>query len=151
MQTEVAVAELEPGLAAELVGRGERVPGLLRASPATLLVAESGQRVEDAAEVGRHVQAEHLEVVADVDDRGHARGIDRLDDAAQETSAPDAAREHRDLHVRASSLRYLRVNLPTQSRTRSRSSCVSTSSRMPGSASRAARRWSANRCALPGP
>ena len=54
--------------AAELAGSRERVPGLSRSTPAPLLVVESGERVEHRVEVGRDVQAEHLDVVPDVPD-----------------------------------------------------------------------------------
>src|SRR5207302_5727128 len=46
MKSEIAVAELEPGLTAEPLDRVEGVPGLLRATPTALLVAQAGQRVE---------------------------------------------------------------------------------------------------------
>ena len=41
MQADVAVAELEPGLAAELRDRSERLPGLVGPAPAALLVGEA--------------------------------------------------------------------------------------------------------------
>ena len=57
-----------------------------------------GERVEDGVEVGRDVQAEHLDVVADVADDRHARRVDGLDEPAREAGAADAAGEERDLH-----------------------------------------------------
>ena len=72
VEADVAVAELEPGLVvAELLRRLERVPGLAAPAPAALLVVHVGERVEQAVEVRRDVQAEHLGVVADVADHGH--------------------------------------------------------------------------------
>ena len=81
----------------------ERVPGLVGAAPAALLVGHARERVEDAVEVGRDVQAEHLDVVADVADHRHVGRVDDRDDAAQEARAADAAREHGDLHAAAPS------------------------------------------------
>ena len=72
----------------------ERVPGLVGAPPAALLVGDAGERVEDAVEIGRDVQAEHLDVVAHVAYDGYVVRFDYRDDAAQEPRAADAAREH---------------------------------------------------------
>src|SRR5205823_4898921 len=78
MKAEVEIAEAKPRLAAEARDRSERVPRLAGATPAALLVAEIGQRVEDAVEVGRHVQTEHIQVVADVADDRDVLGWARL-------------------------------------------------------------------------
>ena len=90
MEAEVAVAEPEPRLAAELAGRLERVPGLVGAAPAALLVGDARERVEDAVEVGRDVQAEHLDVVADV---AYDGDVVRVDDS--ETRRAGTARRRR--------------------------------------------------------
>ena len=79
--------------------RLERVPGLVGAAPAALLVGEPGERVEDAVEVGRDVQAEHLDVVRHVAYDGNVAWIDDTEQAAQEPRAADAAREDGDLHA----------------------------------------------------
>ena len=71
VEAEVAVAEPEPVLAAERGDGRERLPGLACPAPAPLLVVQAGERVEDAVEVGRDGEPEHLEVVADVADHGH--------------------------------------------------------------------------------
>ena len=105
MQADVAVAELEPRLAAVCGRRLERVPRLVRAPPATLVVRQPGECVEHAVEVGRDRETEDLEIVADVDDRGHVCGVEHVDETAQETRATDAACENGDLHARASLLR----------------------------------------------
>ena len=52
VQPEVAVAEPEPRLAAELADGLERVPGLVGAAPALRLVEPPGEGVEDRVEVG---------------------------------------------------------------------------------------------------
>ena len=91
VEADVSVAELEPGLLAELLRSSERVPGLVCAPPAALLVGESRQRVEQRVEVRRDVQAEDLDVVADVPDDRQLAG--HLDETACEAGAPDAAGE----------------------------------------------------------
>src|SRR5205814_5566631 len=58
MEPDVAVAETEPRVAAEASRLLERVPRLVRAAPAALLVAEAGEPVENAVEVRRDVPAE---------------------------------------------------------------------------------------------
>src|SRR5690242_9607550 len=51
MQAEVAVAEPEPRVAAELLDARECIPRLVRATPAALLVRDSCERVEHAVEI----------------------------------------------------------------------------------------------------
>src|SRR5262245_41206909 len=53
VKPEVAVAEPEPVLAAELRDGRERVPRLVRSSPAAFLVGDPGERVEDAVQIRR--------------------------------------------------------------------------------------------------
>ena len=77
----------------------ERVPRLVRSAPAAFLVREAGQRVEDAVEVRRDVQAEDAPrssptLPITVTSRG---SID-VDEPAQEARAADAAAEDDDLH-----------------------------------------------------
>ncbi len=102
MHAKVAVTELEPRLAAELGHDLHRLPGLVRATPAALLVGNSGERVEDAVEVGRDMEAEHFDVVTDVADHRHRRRLHDLDEAAQKPRAADAAGKHHCLrHLEA--------------------------------------------------
>jgi hypothetical protein len=82
VQSEVPVAEPEPSLAAERLHRLECMPRLVRTAPATLVVGQIRQCVEDAVEVGRGEETEDLDVVADVDDRRDARRVDDVDEAA---------------------------------------------------------------------
>ena len=91
MQAEVAVAEPEPALAGELGHRLERVPRLRRAAPAALVVGDARETVEDAVEVGAHVQAEDLDVVRNVPYDGDVVWIDYSGHASKEPSSPDAA------------------------------------------------------------
>src|SRR5262249_10225051 len=145
VQAEIAVAELEPVRAVEQRHGLEGVPRLAGATPTAPLVCDAGQRVEHAVEVGRHAEAEELEVVADIHDGSHALAAERLDERANELRAAEAAAQREDLHARTSSV--LRVFGPTCGARRSRSSRVSTSSRKPGSVSRR----KPKRAALPGP
>ena len=128
VEPEIAVAEPEPVLAAERGDGGERLPGLSGAAPASLLVVQAGERVEDAVEVGRDREAEHVEVVADVPDHRHAGRIDGADEPAREAGAADAAGEERDLHSASSRPIAACVRGPARRPIRARSSSVSTSS-----------------------
>ena len=65
----------------------ERVPRLAGAPPAALLVGEPGERVEHGVEIGRDVQAEHLDVVADVADHRQV-GRRQRPRAGRRASAP---------------------------------------------------------------
>ncbi len=128
VETEIAVAEPEPVLAAERRDRLEGAPALVRAAPTSLLVVQAGQRVEDAVEIRRDGHPEHLEVVADVADHGHVRGVDRRRQAAREPGAADAPGQERDPHSSLSAPSAACVRGPTLSASRSRSARVSTSS-----------------------
>ena len=158
MEPQVAVAEREPVLAAERAGRLECAPGLVAAAPAAPLVGDARERVEDRVEVGRDVQAEHLDVVADVADHARRGGSCDVDDAADEARAADAAGKNCDVHTRlpSSSARHACVRGPARSWSRVRSSIVSTSSARFGSATDTASIPSEAACAqnrseLPGP
>ena len=68
MNGKVAIAKAEPVLAAE---RGERLherPRLVAPAPSELRVVEAGERVHQRVGVGRDMQAEMLEIVADIGD-----------------------------------------------------------------------------------
>ena len=105
MEADVEVAEHEPALPAPGPRRLERLPRLARPPPAALGVVQAGEAVEDGVEVGRDVEPEHLEVVADVaDDRQLARP-EHVVQPGRELGAADAAREENDIHaVRAATL-----------------------------------------------
>ena len=100
VEPEVAVAEPEPVLAAERGHGRERLPGLARAAPASFLVVQAGERVEDAVEVGRDGEAEHVEVVAHVPDHGHVLRID----GARRGRVRSGRRRHRRRGARPSQL-----------------------------------------------
>ena len=96
---QVAVAESEPrghAVAVEGVDRGE---GLALEAPAQRGVVGVGERVRDAVEVGADPQPVELVVVARVDDRGDRRGIDDVDQPAEEAGGPDTSGQS-DEHAR---------------------------------------------------
>src|SRR5262249_28077814 len=117
VKPDVAVAEPEPRLPAEVGNRAERVPALVGPAPAPLLVGETGERVEHAVEIGRDVKAEHLDVVPYVAYDADVVRFDYREDAAEEPRTPDAAREDGRLHAAAptrSVVRTLRVRGPSR-------------------------------------
>ena len=94
MEGEVAVAEEEPGLAAERRQRRHEGAALPRPPPAGLLVREPGEGVGERVEIGADFQAEMLEVVAGVGhDREAAGVVQHVAEAERELGAADAARE----------------------------------------------------------
>jgi hypothetical protein len=95
VEAEVPVAEREPRLAAEAAGGRERVRRLVAHAPAALLVEEPGERVEDGVEVGRDVEPEDLDVVADVHDRRDLRGPRRPCERVHEPGAAEPSAEDR--------------------------------------------------------
>ena len=119
----------------------------------------AGERVEDAVEVGRDVEAEHLDVVADVADDRQLGRVDRLGQRAREAvrrrGRPRGRRPSRGEPARSASS-AARCAAPSRPSSRSRSASVSTSSTRFGIAaiaastpSRSAR--ARNRSALPRP
>ena len=100
VEPEVAVAEPEPVLSSPARRRLERVPGLVGSSPAALGVDEPAERVEQAVEVGRDVQAEDLDVVSDVADDGQLARLRGPREPTREACAAAAAREQDDLSRR---------------------------------------------------
>jgi hypothetical protein len=154
MKPEIAVPELEPGVATEFRCRAERVPRLTGATPAALLVGEAGERVEDRVEVRRHMQSEHLDVVRHVAYYGKVVWIAYSEKPAEEPRSTHSAREHGRLHAAAASrsaVSTLRVCAPSRAASRSRSAIVSTSSMRFGESMRRDSPSAANRAALPGP
>ena len=66
---------------------------LVAPPPAALGVEDAGERVEHGVEVGRHVEAEHLDVVSDVADHRQVSGSRRLRQREGEARAAEASRE----------------------------------------------------------
>src|SRR5690348_5298086 len=98
MQTDVEIPQPEPALSAPGRGGRERVPGLARPPPAAFLVVQVGKRVENRVEVRRDMEAEHLDVVADVADHGELTGREGGLEAAREAGPADTPGEKGDLH-----------------------------------------------------
>ena len=67
-------------------------------TPTALPVDQPGERVEQAVEVGRDVEAEDLDVVADVSDYGELVLAEHAGETAREAGAAASAREEDDLH-----------------------------------------------------
>src|SRR6185437_9094761 len=153
MEPEVAVSELEPGLAPELLDRVARVPRLVCTPPAALLVAQAGERVEQRVEVGRDVEAVHLQVVADVRDHGNVARRDDLGQRLNEARAADAACQNGDSHLAAKRRlsSAVRVRSPRRPSSGSRSLKVSTSAARFGISTSRDGASARNRSALPGP
>src|ERR1700730_8296325 len=74
MSSEIAVAELEPGFAAQRLQRRHEGPGLATPAPSELRVVDPAESVEEGVEegvdIGRNREAEMLEIVAGVGDHG---------------------------------------------------------------------------------
>ena len=149
VEAEVAVAETKPALAAPLPSGLERAPRLDGAAPASLAVDQARERVQQAVEVGRDVNAEELEVVADVADHGQLVRAEHSGEPAREAGASASARQQDDLH--AGTARSALVLGPTRRTMRSRSSSSSTSNASSGIETRANGACARKRSALPGP
>ena len=96
VRRQIAVAELEPGLAAEPLHRRHEIPGFAGKAPAALRIVLVGQRVEHRVDVGRDVQAEMDEIVRGVDDDGKLVGRQHGRKTARELAAADAAGQCED-------------------------------------------------------
>jgi len=70
LQGQVFIAQLEPGLAAQLLERRHEIPGLAIAAPTGLRVVPARERVEHGVEVRRDMQPQVLEIVAGIDHHG---------------------------------------------------------------------------------
>ena len=91
MNREVAIAEAEPILAAERRERFHERPGLVLPAPSELRVVEASKRVHQRVGVRRDMQAEMLEIIADIgDDKQIVRRHDPAE-AQRELGAPDAS------------------------------------------------------------
>ena len=148
VETEVQVAEPEPVLAAPGGGGGERVPRLTGAAPAPLLVVQPGERAEERVEIRRHVEPEHLDVVADVSDDRQLAGRERRGKPAREPRAADAAREEPPSRRERE---QCPCSPPARPPRRSRSASLSTSSTSSGARRRQRMRGrgTAPRCPAP--
>src|ERR1700722_8435546 len=93
MNRKVAIAKAKPILAAKRRERFHERPCFVLPAPAELRIVEAGERVHQRVGVGRDMQAEMLEIIADIGDDDE---ILRLRDPAQaqrELGAADAAGE----------------------------------------------------------
>src|SRR6516162_11433526 len=92
MNRQVAIAKPEPILAAERRERFHERPGLVPPTPSELRIVEARKRVHQRVDVRRDMQAEMLEIIADI---GHDEQIVPRHDPAQaqrELGAANASR-----------------------------------------------------------
>src|SRR5579871_664044 len=96
MNRKIAVAKAEPVLAAER-GKGlhER-PGFVLPAPTEFCIVEAGKRVHERVGVRRDMQAEMLEIIANIGDDDEIFGLDDPAQAQRELGAADAAGERDD-------------------------------------------------------
>src|SRR5438034_443865 len=113
MRGEVAVAQVEPRLGAEVAHRLEAAERLSRQAPAARRVQPARERVHHGVEVGGDVEAPDLGVVTGVADHGERIPGARGREAAQELRRARAARDRGQAHV-------TRAWLPAGSRGRCR-------------------------------
>ena len=109
---EVAVAEVEPHLRAELAQRVHHREGVAAQAPAAL-VDQVGEPEGDEVGVGGDVRAVDLDVVAGVRDHGEPRGLDDVEHAPRELGAAGAAGEDDDI-CRFQSLPRVRRAAPSR-------------------------------------
>jgi hypothetical protein len=99
VQADVAIAEDEPVGAAEPPHDAERLPRVAVDAPALLGMDDAGERVEARVQVRRDVQAQQLDVVADVADDRHGLGADRVGQPEREAGPADATGQQRHTQV----------------------------------------------------
>ena len=97
VRRQVAVADLEPRLLAQLGQLAERRQRVAAHAPAEFAL-ESGKGVDDRVDVGRDVQPMPLEVVADVADGGDVRRVGGAAQPFEESGGAHAAGQHGDAH-----------------------------------------------------
>ena len=96
VQREIAIAEAEPCLHAEILRGVHEMPALVAPPPAGIGVRLSGQGIDERVHVRRDVKAKVFEVVSRVDDKGDLVRLENLRETERELGAADAAgkREH---------------------------------------------------------
>src|SRR5437016_4247744 len=100
MGGQIAVAEVEPGLAAEAPEGLHKAPGLVPPAPAELEVVDAGEGVEQGVDVGRDRKSQMLEVVAGIGDDNQRLGRQYAVEAERQLGAADAARQREDQPLR---------------------------------------------------
>ena len=100
MGREIAVAEVEPGLAAEASQRLHKGPGLVAPAPAELRIVEAGEGVEQGVDIGRDREPQMLEIVAGIGDDGQRAGRQDAIEAERQLGAADPARQRKHKTLR---------------------------------------------------
>ena len=93
MGGKIAVAEPEPGLAAEGTERIHERPCFAGDAPAGLRIGDARERVNDRVDVWTDMQTEMFEIVADIDDDSQILGRQDTGKSLRELRAADAAGE----------------------------------------------------------
>src|SRR5208282_3112510 len=102
MGGEIAVAEVEPGLAAEAIECGHKGPGLLAPAPPQLRFVEAGEGIEQRIDIRRDREPEMLEIVAGIGDDGQRSGRQDAIEPECELGAADPARQREHAHRKRS-------------------------------------------------
>jgi hypothetical protein len=96
VQSQVAVAQPEPGLAPEGFEHAHEGPGLVVSAPAAIRTRETRERVERGVQVGRNPQAEMCEIIARIDDHRQGARREHALQAEAEFGAADSAGQRHD-------------------------------------------------------
>src|SRR5271155_3007594 len=102
MGSEIAIAKLEPGLAAQRLERRHEGPGLAAPTPSELRVVDPGERVEERVDIRRNREPEMLEIVAGVGDDGQLSRWQNTVQAEGQLGAADPARQRQHAHRKRS-------------------------------------------------
>ena len=93
---EIAVAEIEPALAAEPGQHFHELPALVAQAPAALRIVETGQLVHHRIEIRGNMQPEMTEIVAGIDGDGELLRRQNTRQPVGELGAADAACQRQD-------------------------------------------------------
>src|SRR5579863_2631440 len=93
MGRDIAIAQIEPGLAEEAAERIEGMETLVREAPTVGAIHDAAERVDDRVNVGRDVQSVKLLVVSRVDDDVQQPRVEAADQPADKLSGPHPPRK----------------------------------------------------------
>jgi hypothetical protein len=93
MGSEIAVAEVEPGFAAEIAQCLHEGPSLVSPAPAELQIVETGEGVEQGIDIRRDRKPEMLKIVARVGDHCQRPRRQYAIEAERQLGAADPARQ----------------------------------------------------------
>ena len=90
---QVAVAQLEPGIAAQPAQGFEAMKRIAPDAPPVLAMGQTRERIDHGVEIGRDVQTVNLRIVADVAYDPEALGPDDMGQPIQESRRAYSARQ----------------------------------------------------------